>query len=167
MFAVTLQEDRMNRNKFSVIVLILSLSLASATGQAAVFKNSVGAGIQYGGVFGWQGAFHFGRNRLRGALGLAGTAWGYDRFLGSHYSLGAQIFGNQFRVGGGLSFHYHLSQQLEPGFVFGLDVYRGSNTQDAVIEAVSDFFLGGFFAEGLGIDAEVENGVFVSVGYQF
>lgn len=157
----------MLKQKINVVLFLFFMSLAPAPAQAAEFKSSVGVGLQFGGLVGWQGSLHYGQNKFRGSFGLAGTAWGYDRYFGSHYSVGAQIFGNQFRIGGGLSVNYYLSQQLEPGFVFGLDLYRGASTDAAVVEVFTDVVFAGLLSSDSPFDAQIENGIFLSLGYQF
>ena len=157
----------MGKQTLNIILLLLFLTLAPASAQAVTFKNAVGAGIQYGGFAGWQGSLISGNNKFRLSVGVIGFTWGYDRYFGSNFSVGGQLFGNQWRVGAGLNANYHLNPKLEPGFVFGLDVYRGVDPRAAAAEAAFELFFSAFDFDEIDIDAEVENGVFVSVGYQF
>jgi len=82
--------------------------------------------------------------------------------LVGHVSLGGQVFANQFFVGGALNANYYFNQKFKPGFVVGLDVFRAFNTQLAVAE----IFIEALFLD-FGFDAELQNGVSVSFGYQF
>ena len=146
-----------------LILLLACFLVVSAPAQADVkFQNGVGAGIQYGGLVGWQGALNVGDNRFKLGVGYTGFAWGYERYIGSHVSLGGQVFANQFFVGGALNANYYFNQKFKPGFVVGLDVFRAFNTQLAVAEIFIEALILDF-----GFDAELQNGVSVSFGYQF
>lgn len=94
----------------------------------------------------------------------AGFTWGYDRYLGSNNSLGLQAFGNQYKADTALSLNYFFSPHESSGWIIGLDLYRAYETEEFTFEFIKDVFLN---PENIDIDAELGNGVSVSVGYQF
>ena len=149
--------------KITKLLLILCL-VFSGSAMASQFKSRVGAGLQYGGLIGWQGSYNPGNNSIRFALGYAGFAYGYDRYIGDSYSLGLQAFGNQSVIGFGLNANYFPNTRHNPGWVFGVDVFTGYDTLEFTGEFLFDFF---FNPGNIDIDAELEPGVLVSIGYQF
>ncbi len=160
----------MSRSYFCGILFLL-LSATSSV-QANGFVNRIGAGIQYGGVAGWQGSYQFGANAARFSLGFAGIAVGYERFFGSNSSIVIQSFGNQFLVGAiGLSYNYHFNSYKKAGWVVGLDLYSGFETDELTLEVLSALFTAGFSSnpteEFEEIDPDRSSGVFISIGYQF
>lgn len=128
------------------------------------FKSSVGVGIQYGGLPGWKGSYHFGNNSIRMSYGYAGFAWGYDRFIGHQTAVGIQSFGNQFNIGYALNLNYYFNGTSDAGWVLGLDVYRGYDSDDFAVDFLTDIFLN---PTDIDFDAELETGVLFSLGYQF
>ena len=131
---------------------------------ATSLKGSIGSGIQYGGILGLQGSLNFNYNKLKAALGYAGFTLGYDRFLASNTSLGIQAFSNQYITGYALSLNYYLNPHTRSGWLVGLDLYRAADTNEIALDFYTDLF---FNPDDIDIDADVGNGVFVSVGYQF
>lgn len=55
----------------------------------AEFDNSIGFGVQYAGLFGWQGSWTEDNVHARIALGLVGATAGIDVNLDQHASIGA------------------------------------------------------------------------------
>lgn len=55
----------------------------------AEFDNSIGFGVQYAGIFGWQGSWTEDNVHARVAFGLAGATAGVDVNLDQHSSIGA------------------------------------------------------------------------------
>lgn len=151
-----------HRNR--ITSLVFALLLCSTQLQAADFKNASGFGYQYGGLAGWQGSILSESNRYRFGIGYTGFALGWDRLFSDNISLGFQGFGNQDKVGAGLSLNYYLGTHWGTGWVAGIDVYRGYETGEFVFELVTDFFFGGDLGENT---SGIRNGVSVSVGYQF
>lgn len=154
----------LNRKLKSRLFLVLLLLCATRL-QAADFKNTSGIGIQFGGLFGWQGSIISDSNRYRFGIGYTGFALGWDRFFSDNLSVGFQGFGNQEITGVGLSLNYYLGTHWGSGWVAGIDVYRGYETGEFVFEVVTDVFFGG---NDLGASTDgIGNGVSFSVGYQF
>jgi len=131
---------------------------------AGEFQNSIGAGIQYGGIAGWQGSYVTGKNKLRLSYGFSGSAWGYDRYLTPNMSIGAQAFGNQYKTGGAVSINYKPATFQNKGWLVGLDVYRGYRTEEFAFEFLYDIF---FSPDDIDIDLELKTGVSISFGYRF
>lgn len=138
--------------------------LISPQVQAASLKGSIGSGIQYGGILGLQGSINFNGNKLKTALGYAGFTLGYDRFLTSNTSLGIQAFNNQYITGYALSLNYYLNPHTRSGWLVGLDLYRAADTNEIALDFYTDLV---FNPDDIDIDADVDNGIFISVGYQF
>ena len=152
-------------NQKCVKAIVFLVFIYSSQAGAGSFANRVGAGIQFGGILGWQGSYTFGQNNLRAALGALGFTYGYDRYIGPRNSLGIQAFGNQFKVGYGLSLNHYFNGYRNPGWIVGLDGYVGFDTLDFTGEV----FLDAFFSLGDidELDPSSERGVFISIGYQF
>ncbi len=155
----------MSKYRFCLIAFVFLIGSSQAI--AGNFKNSLGVGIQYGGIIGWQGAFNSNQNKFRLSLGYAGMTFGYDRFLGSNVSLGAQGFVNQYRVGSALSLNYYFGAGERERWYAGLDIYRGYDSGEAGLELIVNFFDFVLNTGDLGIDAQIETGLAVSVGYEF
>jgi len=153
--------------KPTVIVTAILLLLCSHQSYAAEFRNEFGAGIQYGGILGWQGSLNTENNKFRFSAGYTGFTLGYDRYLGSKFSLGGQAFINQYVIGAGLSLNYYFSSNSITGWLIGLDAYRGYVSGEAALELFVNFFEYAFDTNESGIDAELNNRIALSIGYQF
>ena len=66
--------------------LILFLSVGNANG----YRSSLGAGIQYGGVVGYQGSYTIHQTKLRFSLGYIGGVIGLEQLIGDHFGIGIQ-----------------------------------------------------------------------------
>lgn len=155
----------MKKPIFMVAVFLLLSS--SHQSYSAEFRNGLGAGLQYGGIVGWQGSLNTELNKFRFSAGYAGITFGYDRYLGSKYSLGGQAFLNQLVIGAGLNLNYYFSSNNNSGWLIGLDVYRGYVSAEAGSELIANYFEYVFDTNETGIDAELNNRVALSIGYQF
>jgi len=149
------------------IVAAFLLLLCSHQSYAAEFRNGFGAGIQYGGILGWQGSLNTENNKFRFSAGYAGITLGYDRYLGSKFSLGGQAFMNQFIIGAGINLNYYFSSHSESGWLIGLDAYRGYVSAEAGLALIANYFEYVFDTNDAGLDAELNNRVALSIGYQF
>lgn len=149
------------------LVAAFLLLLCTHQSRAADFRNGFGAGVQYGGIVGWQGSFNSDNNKLRFSVGYAGITVGYDRYLGSKFSLGGQTFLNQYIVGAGMNLNYYFSSYSNSGWIIGLDVYRGYVTAEAGAALIVNYFEFVFNTDDTGLDAELDNRVILSIGYQF
>jgi len=150
--------------KFVKAIAFLVFVYSSQAG-AGSFANRVGAGIQFGGILGWQGSYTFGQNNLRAALGALGFTYGYDRYIGASNSIGIQGFSNQSITGYGLSLNHYFNGYRNPGWIVGLDVYEAFNTLDLTGEVFFEAFFGLGDIDEFDIDSDT--GVFISIGYQF
>lgn len=142
----------------------LLTSIVSLPATAGNFSNSIGAGVQYGGVVGWQGAYSFGNNQVRAGFGFFGVTYGYDRYIGENVALGVQGFGNHVKTGAALNFNYYFNGVRQSGWMLGLDYYEGFDTGDFAIDLFFEIL-----TDPMDIDVEQNrgNGFFVSVGYRF
>jgi len=155
-------------NRFKKCLAVLVLLFCANPVIAADFKQSIGSGIQFGGLLGWQGSIINSNNaKFRLSFGYSGTAIGYERFVSPNLSLGAQFFGNQYVSGGGLSANYYFSGRETSGWILGLDVYRGYNTGEQALESIIRFFEFIYETDIIDYDAKIKTGAFVSIGYQF
>lgn len=150
--------------KFVIALIIVIFAYSSQAG-AGSFANRVGAGIQYGGILGWQGSYTFGQNNLRASLGVIGFTYGYDRYIGPRNSLGIQAFGNQFKLGYGLSLNHYFNGYRKPGWIVGLDGYVGFDTLDFSSRVITEALFS--FGDIEELDIPSERGFFISIGYQF
>ena len=152
-----------NQTIFPLVVTLLT-SIISLPATAGSFSSSVGAGVQYGGVVGWQGVYGFGNNQVRAGFGFFGVTYGYDRFIGKNVALGVQGFGNHVKTGAALNFNYYFNGVRQSGWMLGLDYYRGFDTEDFAIDLFIEIFTSPM---DIDIDQNPDNGFFVSVGYRF
>jgi len=149
------------------IAAVFLLLLGPHQTSSAEFRNGLGAGLQYGGIVGWQSSLNSEYNKFRLSIGYAGITFGYDRYLGSKFSLGGQAFLNQLVIGAGLNLNYYFNSNNNSGWLLGLDAYRGYVSAEAGVELVANYFEYIFDTNESGIDAELNNRVALSIGYQF
>jgi hypothetical protein len=155
-------------NIFKQSVMAIMLIYCCNTGMAAEFKQSVGAGLQYGGVIGWQGALLNSNNsKFKLGFGYTGTSFGYERFILPNVSLGGQLFGNQYIAGGAISANYYLSSGTTKGWVFGIDFFRAYNSGEQALDSIIRYFEFVFDTDLVDYDARLKNGISISIGYQF
>lgn len=155
-------------NIFKQSVMAIMLIYCCNTGMAAEFKQSVGAGLQYGGVIGWQGALLNSNNsKFKLGFGYTGTSFGYERFILPNVSLGGQLFGNQYIAGGAISANYYLSSGTTKGWVFGIDFFRAYNSGEQALDSIIRYFEFVFDTDLVDYDAKLKNGISISIGYQF
>ncbi len=156
-----LRVTKMLKLRLAVALLALTGSLPAIAGN---FNNSVGFGSQYGGIIGWQGGYSFGNNNIHIGLGYVGIAYGYSRYIGENLSLGLQAFSNQYRIGSALNLNYYFDGVKQPGWMLGVELYRGFDTLEFTAEFVLELF---FNPTDFDIDQDLENGLLVSFGYRF
>lgn len=131
-------------------LFLLATSLLLTTGSAsAELKHAVGAGIQYGGVIGYQASIQSGNNNFRLGLGVAGISAGYDYFVTPKLALGVQAFGVFFITGYALNLNYYFSSTSSTGWMLGMDI--GRYEQDNLF----------------GEDYPERNDALISAGYRF
>ena len=63
-----------------------------------------------------------------------------------------------------MSLIYYLTSLTSSGWLIGLDLYRAFDTDEFAFNLYRDLFLN---PDDIDIDAEIDNGVLISVGYQF
>ncbi len=155
-------------NRFIKCVAAMMLILSASTVSATEFKQTIGSGIQFGGVLGWQGSLiNSNGGAFKLSVGYTGTALGYERFLSPSLSLNGHVFANQYISGAALSANYYLSTGTKSGWVIGLDAYRGYNTGEQALDSIIRFFEFAFDTDVADFDPKLKYGAFVSVGYRF
>ena len=118
---------------------------------AKEINHSVGIGLQYSGIFGYQISIDNVNHRFRGSIGLVGVGIGYDYFISPKWSLGVTLT-ETIRTVHSININYYATSQIE-GFRFGLDLGHMPNAGDEGY--------GYFISEGS------KNVVFAGVGYTF
>ena len=120
--------------------------LMSARAESAEFKSSLGIGIQFGGVIGWQGSIRAGNSIFRVALGAVGLSAGYDHFVTDSVSLGVQGFIIGLGGGVGINANYYFAQPDVSGWIVGLDVHgcrclwQSNGDRGLSLHRIPDFF---------------------------
>lgn len=132
---------------YYLAVLFSVLALPCEAGES---RHSVGMGIQYGGIVGWQGAQVSEKSISRFSVGTWGVTVGHDRFVTKNIVLGAQVFANIFLTGVGLNINYYLGSKNSANFVVGVDVFRAYEPLN-----------------GISGNRDLENNTFISFGYMF
>lgn len=111
-----------NRSRFIHYFFLASVIFPSQC--IAEFDNSIGFGVQYSGIFGWQGSWTEENVHARIALGLIGLTAGVDVNMDQHTSIGftSGVIGlAQFNA---LNLNYYPGGQYTQGWRVGLDVGR-------------------------------------------
>lgn len=88
----------------------------------AEFDNSIGFGVQYAGVFGWQGSWTEDNIHARIALGLVGATAGIDVNIDKHVSFGATFGALGIAELSSFNLNYYPGGQYTQGWRVGLDV---------------------------------------------
>jgi len=109
-------------------LLIFSLLFTHSL-RATEINHTIGFGLQYAGVVGYQISAKNDVHRFRGALGLVGLSIGYDYFLSPKWSLGA-TYTETLRTIYSLNINYYANKLTE-GFNFGVDL--GSMPEDDIV----------------------------------
>lgn len=104
-----------------ICLVVAALLLTSNTASAEI-RHSLGAGVQYGGAFGYQASVQSGNNNFRLGLGYVGVTAGYDYFITPKIALGVQAFGIVLFTGYALNLNYYFSPSRSTGWMLGVDV---------------------------------------------
>lgn len=88
----------------------------------AEFDNSIGFGVQYAGIFGWQGSWTEENVHARIALGLIGLTAGVDVNMDQHTSVGATFGAIGLAKFNALNLNYYPGGQYTQGWRVGLDI---------------------------------------------
>jgi len=128
------------------MLLLLSSSLS-----AAEINHSMGIGLQYSGLVGYQISMDNNNHRFRGAIGLVGIGVGYDYFIHPSWSIGMSLT-ETVRTVYSVNINYY-SNTANDGFKFGLDLGHMPDSGDP-----GDSF---FYIEGR------KDVIWLSVGYTF
>lgn len=134
---------------YSCVFTLLVSALACEAGES---RSSVGIGLQYGGLVGWQGAQVSNRSISRLGVGVWGVTVGHDRFIADNLSFGVQIFGNLFLTGAGVNLNYYVGSREAGNLVIGIDVFRAQEPLDSLDGSSTKSF---------------ENNALISLGYMF
>lgn len=109
-----------SKNTFKYLLglyLLLFLSVGNASG----YRSSLGAGIQYGGVVGYQGSYTIHKTKLRLSLGYIGGVVGVEQLIGDHFGIGIQS-GLVIAGIGVLGFaNYYFTSNKSPGWNIGVE----------------------------------------------
>jgi len=157
----------MTMQKLVLYTVLLLVLLFSKNVNATTFVNGFGAGLQYGGIVGWQGGLLFGQNKVKFSIGYVGFAFGYDRILSKQISIGTYSFANHYLYGGAFNLNYHFSSDLTTGWNLGLDLYGGIDTIESTIDIFSGIFDFDDDFDDVMTDEKLKTGVLISVGYHF
>ncbi len=140
------------RGGFRLKKLVFLMLLASSPSSYSwEHDNSMGIGLKYGGIIGYQAAFSKEKHNLRGAVGMFGISTGYDYKLYNYFSVGLTTgnFGTvlasyQYHA---LNFTYHVSGKYTQGWNISLDTgvtrcVDGCDGIDVDYDNISTFGLG-------------------------
>ncbi len=113
-------------------VFILAVFSNSANANT---KHSIGFGVQYAGLIGYQFNMPLEHGSWRTGIGIFGISTGYDHILSSKVSLGVQGFFTMFGDGGGINLNYHFSNVRSSGWMLGWDVYAAQSDLSRVAKS--------------------------------
>lgn len=108
-------------------VLLLFLTLSSSL-FATEINHSMGIGLQYSGIVGYQVSMDKDKHRFRGAIGVLGIGAGYDYFLHPKWSMGVSLT-ETIRTVYSVNINYYANTPND-GFRFGLDLGHMPDTGD-------------------------------------
>jgi hypothetical protein len=112
----------MAKNKSKFINAFFTASIIFSSHCMAEFDNSIGFGVQYAGVFGWQGSWTQDNLHTRIALGLVGATAGVDVNLNEHISVGATLGAIALARVSAFNLNYYPNGQYTQSWRVGLDV---------------------------------------------
>ncbi len=142
-------------NKLIKIGFAVLASLAVSKSYAYESSHSIGLGLQYGGIFGWQAAVSGEHLNGRFAVGILGASLGGDLYLNKHISLGVTgtsiFFGSSYFES--VNLNYYINGRDVAGWRLGLDV--AASRGDSLMQG------------GHGDNDASGHGVLLSVGYRF
>lgn len=96
----------------------------------AEFKSTVGLGLQFGGVIGWQGAVQSKHHKLYLSLGAPGLSAGYAFLPANKVSVGVNGFVTLLGGGQGLFLDFHFSGHQRSGWLVGVEIFQSSPAFD-------------------------------------
>jgi len=116
--------------------LVIVLTLFSLVCHSAETKHSIGFGVQYGGLAGWQISQVSDTGITRFAAGLGGITIGHDRFVSPDFglpnmSLGGQVFTGVL-TGAGINANYYFGSRDNANWVLGVDLFTGQQILDGL-----------------------------------
>ncbi|MDN3651518.1 hypothetical protein QWY77_01805 [Thalassotalea ponticola] len=120
------------------------------------FENSLGVGIKYGGIFGYQANISEQKHNFRCAMGFFGYNCGYDYKLIENVSLGATtgVLSNLFSLAKyhSVNMTYHFSGEYTQGWNISLDAGMSRCSKDCLDDTdyTEDTEYSGFAAVSLG-----------------
>lgn len=112
-----------NRSRFLKQFLIAS-AIFSTPCVGAQFDNSIGFGVQYAGVFGWQGSWTQDNAHTRIAFGALGATAGLDVDLNKYSSIGATLGVIGIARIQAVNLNYYPGGNYTKGWRVGIDAGR-------------------------------------------
>lgn len=112
----------MANNKSKWLGCIGFTSILFASPCVAEFNNSIGFGVQYAGVFGWQGSWTEDDVHTRIAFGLLGAMAGIDINIDEHTTLGASYGAIGIAEVAAFNVNYYPGGNYTKGWRVGVDV---------------------------------------------
>lgn len=106
-------------------VLLASFGLASvifSSPGVAEFDNSIGFGVQYAGVFGWQGSWTENNVHTRIAFGLLGAIAGIDVDIDERITMGGSYGAIGIAEVAAFNVNYYPGGRYTEGWRVGVDV---------------------------------------------
>lgn len=104
--------------KFCVCLLSI---LFSGYCFSAEFDSSIGFGVQYGGILGWQGSVSEEKVHGRLSIGLIGAAVGADLDINNYASIGVTAGGVGIATFKAINLNYYVDGKYTEGWRIGLD----------------------------------------------
>jgi len=105
--------------KIAMFLLLIGLFAKPING--AELEYSVGLGLQYGGIIGYQLSTRLEQGRIRGAVGLVGASVGYDHFVTENFAIGV-TFTETIRTVYSLNLSYMPNGLRHDGWMFAADL---------------------------------------------
>lgn len=110
----------MVKSNFKLLGAICFTGILFSSPCMAEFDNSIGFGVQYAGVFGWQGSWSEDDLHARIAIGLVGATAGVDVSIDQHASFGATFGAVGLARVSAFNFNYY-PESYTRGWRFGLE----------------------------------------------
>ncbi|GAA0859803.1 hypothetical protein [Aliiglaciecola litoralis] len=131
-------------------MLLLVTLIATRPVHSTELQHSVGIGLQYSGLIGYQLSTSLSQGRIRGSIGLVGVSLGYDHYITETFSFGA-TYTKSLRTVYSVNLSYMPKGLRNSGWLIALDL--GHMPDDD--------------AEGFFRTDGTKNVVWLSAGYQF
>lgn len=110
-----------------LIVLFGKPVLATEGGGQSRFSSSVGAGVQYAGIIGYQIATKSRGLRIHASLGVLGIAGGFNKLVGENVSVGFNLFYLGLVGGYSANANYYFGSTFDKGWMLGIDLFNAAN----------------------------------------